>query len=149
MPETTAELHVWDVSTGKVRGKLTLPDDGTDNFNAMALSPDGTQLLIENRNRSLSLYDLATTQEIVSIPTGMAATAGMTTALLYSPDGKNIAYATTGGRAKIWEIPSGNLVASIEASTLNFSANGETIVLGRNSGGAPSLHDLRSGKDTT
>ena len=39
-PESTAELRVWDVSARKVRGKLTLPDDGTDNFNAMALSPE-------------------------------------------------------------------------------------------------------------
>jgi len=149
LPETTAELNVWDVSTRKMRGKLTLPDDGTDNFNAMALSPDGSQLLIENRNRSLSIYDLATTQETVNIPTGMAATAGMTTALLYSPDGTRIAFATSGGRAKIWEIPSGKLITSVEASTLNFSADGKTIVLGRNTGGAPSLHDLSSGKETT
>ena len=147
-PETTAELHVWDVSTRKIRSKLNLPDDGTDNFNAMALSPDGKQLLIANRNHSLSLYDLATSRETVNIPTGMAATAGMTTAMLFSPDGKKIAYATNGGRAKIWEIPSGNLVTSVEASTLSFSSNGETIVLGRNAGGAPLLHDLRSSRET-
>jgi WD40 repeat protein len=147
IPETTQELHIWDVAGGKLRAKMPFAGDGSDGMSSFTLSPDGRQLVRETVDRSLSVDDIATGKEILNIPTGATAASGITDTLLYSPDGSKIAYATGDGKAKIWEMPGGRLIRSLPASAVNFSADGRTLVLGRD-GGAPSLLDLASGKET-
>ncbi len=148
MPEATLELQVWDVATRKLRGKLPFAGDGGDDFNSTSLSPDGRLLLFENRDRSLSLYDLASAKELLKIPTGANAKSGMTTSLLFSPDGRKIAHATSFGPAKIWETSSGRLLTSLDATAVNFSADGNSIVFGRLQGGAPTIRNLSTGSET-
>lgn len=148
LPETTFELHIWDIAARKLRSKIPFAGDGSENIYSMMLSPDGRQVLSETAGRSLSVYDIAAGKEIMSIPTGATALSGITDTLLYSPDGTKIAFATGDGKAKIWEMPGGRLITSLAATAVNFSADGKTLVLGRDVGGAPSMLDLASGKET-
>jgi hypothetical protein len=60
-----------------------------------------------------------------------------------------IAFATGDGHVKIWALPSGRQVAALDGSSVNFSADGSSVVLGRAVGGAPLVHDLRTGKETS
>ncbi len=149
-PQYTVELQIWDVALRKLRSKLPLAGKELDGFGLMALSPDGRLLVSENRDQAsstLSLYDLATARELVKIPTGATATSGMTTTLLFSPDSTRIAYASSEGPAKIFEVTSGRLLTTLDATAANFSPDGSKLLYGRLQGGAPVIRDLASGKD--
>ncbi len=149
-PRNSVELQVWDVATRKLRSTLPLAGDDLDGLSTVALSPDGRSLVSENRNQAsptLSIYDLATARELLKIPTGATATAGMTTTLLFSPDGSKIAYASSEGPAKIFEASSGRLLTKLDATAVNFSPDGSKLIFGRLQGGAPVIRDLASGKD--
>jgi WD40 repeat protein len=147
-PEEPFEREVWDVAARKLRGRLALNADcTTDTIMTWQLSPNGSQLVCETRDRSLSIIDLATSKRILNIATG-AGDWGSTTTLRFSPDGTKIAFATIDGHAKVWAVPNGRLLASLPASAVNFSADGNTAVFGRADGGAPSVRDLNSGVET-
>ena len=146
----TVELQVWDVATRKLRSTLPLAGDDLDGLSIAALSTDGRLLVSENRDQAastLSLYDLATARELLKIPTGATATAGMTTTLLFSPDGSRIAYASSEGPAKIFEASSGRLLTTLDATAVNFSPDGARLLYGRLQGGAPVIRDVANGRD--
>ena len=147
-PQFITELDVWDVTARKLRSRLQLPDDAMEALVVTALSPDGRLLACENRDRTLSLYDLPSAKELLKIPTGATAMAGMSTTLVFSPDSSRIAYATSEGPAKIWDTASGRLLATVDATAVNFSPDGARLLYGRSQGGAPVIRDLASGKDS-
>jgi WD40 repeat protein len=147
-PAYAIELQVWDVALRKRRGSLPMAGDEQDGLYFVALSANGNLLVTENRDRSLSVYDLATLRETVKIPTGTTAISGLTTTLQFSPDGARIAHATSEGPAKIFETSSGRLLTTLDATAVGFSPDGSKLVLGRLQGGAPLIRDLASGQDT-
>lgn len=140
-----AELQVWDVPARKLRGSMPV---AADNVAAKALSGDGGLLALESSDHRISVIDLQTRKEVIALNSDKKMGAISTATLAFSPDGRLLAWGAHDGQARIWELPSGRVAAQLQASALNFSANGETLVLGGASGGAPWLRDIASGKET-
>jgi WD40 repeat protein/uncharacterized caspase-like protein len=49
----------------------------------------------------------------------------------------------------VWEIPGGKPIVSLRASALGFSVDNKRLVVGRGAGGAPLLHDIATGEETS
>lgn len=147
VPES--QLEVWDVATGKLRGRLETAAAATTGLpTATALSPDGELLVTESFDQSLGVYHVPTGELRQKLATPSSGQWVTSNALLFSPDGKLLARATQDGNIRVYEMPGGRLVAELEGTAVNFSADGRKLVAGKQNGGAPFLHDLESGKDT-
>jgi len=95
-------IHLWDVGTGKHTGEIKGPASGngvTSGIGSIMFAADSKTLAGRGRNRTTYLWEADTGKEIakikvdelgVAIPTGAA---GAATAVVISPDGKNIAWA--------------------------------------------------------
>jgi WD40 repeat protein/uncharacterized caspase-like protein len=149
LPTLKQELLVWDVVGKKLR--RTLPYAPASAGIGATLSPDGRYLVTEQHlERTIRVLDLETGKPATSIlikAAGMNGM-GMTHSLTFRPDGKFLAIAKGDGTAKLFEFPTGREVKQLEATSLNFSPDGHTLIIGPMSGGAPYLQDLASGKET-
>ena len=146
------ELQAWDMGLKKRR--RSVQDSRLDpNFmNQVAVSADGRWIAAGNRDRTVSLYDLDTEAgaQVLGLPLSGSLAQGLSS-IVFSADGKLLARATIAAPASqvdVWEVPSGKEVVSLAASAVNFSADGNTLVLGRPDGGAPYMRDLATGKET-
>ena len=146
LPTMQQELLVWDLSAKKLRKRWpTKMGEGAGGM----ISPDGRWFLGEEMTtRSLVLSDLETGKPVQTIPTGTSGMSGMTNSLVFSPDGKLVALATSDGTTKLIEIPSGRVQTTVKSAAINFSRDGKQLVLASEGGGAPFLRDLSSGKET-
>jgi len=146
LPTLKQELLIWDLPAKKLR--RTWPIKMSEGA-AGKISPDGRWLLREDlTTRNLILFDLETGKSVQTIPTAVSSTRGMTNSMTFSPDAKVVAYATSDGTAKLIEIPSGRVQATLQASAVNFSPDGRSLVLAPEGGGAPFLRELAGGKET-
>jgi WD40 repeat protein len=145
-PTMKQELLVWDLLAKKLRRTWQIKmAEGA----GVKISPDGRWLLREDHTtRSLVLSDVETGKPVQTIATGATSMSGMTNSLVFSPDGKTIAFATSDGTTKLIEIPSGRVQTTLKATAINFSQDGKQLVLASEGGGAPFLRDVSSGKDT-
>jgi WD40 repeat protein len=142
------QTEIWDIAANKLRSRFTSGDGGAESL-SQALSPDGRLFAVSGLGK-VRIYSTADGQQQLELSTGDALSAA---SVLFSPDGRLLAsYAYTGDSSRpgvhIWEIPSGRAVTSFDASAVNFSADGRTLIVGRQSGGAPALRDLQTGKES-
>jgi WD40 repeat protein len=146
LPKLKQELLLWDLSAKKIRSSWPIKmAEGSEG----KISPDGRWLLREDpTTRNLILSDLETGKLVQTIPTGVSGMRGMTNSLTFSPDAKVVAYASSDGTAKLIEVPSGQVQATLHASAVNFSPDGRSLVLGPEGGGAPFLRELAGGNET-
>lgn len=96
---------------------------------ALAVSPDGRKILAAGRDRSLSLWDVRTGQQIRLETRADDAV----TCIAFSPDSRLAASGTERGRIKLWDME--RRVATHElfrhttpVISLTFSADGQTLV---------------------
>lgn len=134
-----AELLIWDVPERKLRGRVPY----ASSHRAKALSRDNRLLALEKHDRTLSVIDLQSRKELRTFATGKVDAY----TLVFSDDSRLLARAAVDG-VHVWEVASGRVVAEVQASAVNFSRDGSTLVLGALAGGAPWLRDLTSGKET-
>jgi WD40 repeat protein len=147
LPTMQQEVVVWDVPGKKVRKKwpITKLVEGS----AGRISPDSRWLLREDHtSRNLILTDLETGKPARTISTGASGVSGMTNSLVFSPDGKLMAFASNDGTAKLIEIETGRVQTTLPSTTINFSRDGKQVVLAPENGGAPFLRELSTGKET-
>lgn len=147
LPTMQQEVLVWDLPAGKLRKRWPVRNmaEGAGG----KISPDGRWLLREElTTRNLTLTDLDSGNVVRTIPTGLSAMSGMTNGLTFSPDGKLAALATSDGTTKLIDIPGGRIQATLPSTAVNFSRDGKQLVLAAESGGAPFLREIESGKDT-
>jgi WD40 repeat protein len=142
------QTEIWDVAANKLRSKFASEGGGAESF-SQALSPDGRLFAVSGLGK-VRIYGTSDGQQQLELSTGDALSLG---SVLFSPDGRLLAsYAYTGDSSRpgvhIWEVPSGRAVTTFDASAVNFSADGRTLVVGRQSGGAPALRDFQSGKES-
>ena len=102
--------------------------------NALALSPDGTQIAVEDiANSSIRILDVKTGKEIVVLaPPFPKDDSGMMDnyihGLTFSPDGSLLAVGSYDKTVRLWDVKAGKelkvLTASGQAATVTFSADG-------------------------
>lgn len=161
-PET--QFEIWDVATRKRREHATLASTWTGALGVGALSPDGRWLVREQFDQSLEVIDLEsggterrTIARRQSAPTPTAETGPASTPwasgnpLAFSADGRLLGVVHGAWRGEvihIWAMPEGRLIAELEGSAVNFSADGKTIVAAKANRGAPFLMDLATNRVT-
>ena len=149
IPTFKQELLVWDVPTKSLR--RTLPYAPNLDGVGGTLSPDGRYLVTEQPvERAIRVLDLEVGKPLPSITLKTAGMKGMamTHSLAFSPDGSMLAVAKGDGLAALVEFPTGREIKRLDATSLNFSPDGRTLIVGPVSSGAPFLEDLASGKET-
>ncbi|MDE3218319.1 MAG: caspase family protein [Nitrospirota bacterium] len=146
LPSMKREMLVWDVIAKKLR--QTLPVSGTE-AEGLDISPDGKLLAREQSgNRTIQIYELDTGKVIKTLDAGASGWSGMTNGLSFSPDGKALAFATSEGKTRLFDVATGQLNSSLQATAVNFTQDGSSLVLGPLGGGAPFLREVVSGKET-
>ena len=78
--------------------------------NSARFSPDGRRLVSASDDGTLKVWDPATGQCVLSIPSQTGAVHGAK----YSPDGRSIASAGFDGRIRLWNAETGQLLATID-----------------------------------
>jgi len=198
--ELTMDIEAWNVPAH--RKLLSVRTSRLSNL--AALSADGRRLFVENKDRSIEAYDLASGQKqriappdatlaspvfihdklVLSANGGALARQceddsveifdtlsgqklrvfstdsnseapsplsklGNVSAIVpvFSPDGKLIAVGSAAQRIHVWELATGRSVLQTQASSIAFSPDGRTAILGRSDEGAPILHDLTTSKE--
>lgn len=117
--------YQFNAADGKLVRKLT---GHTDALYALALSPDGKQLVTGGYDQKIKVWDTATGKEVRTIKGHN----GGINALTYRPDGKVLASASSDRTVKLWDTATGNRLETFsqplkEQLTLAFSADGKTL----------------------
>ena len=145
--DMSGEFHVWDVATHKRRA--TLPPGVVAINQSIVLSYDGRLLATEKQSdRSIDVYDLSTSAKLQTLATGASPMRAVSNSLVFSRDGTRLAWASSENHAFVWNVATGQIEVALDASAVAFGADDHTLVLGRDAGGAPFLHDLTTGSET-
>lgn len=115
---------IWEVGTGKCRHTLKLASNGCY---GLALSPDGQHLAALDRDRRVTLWDLAKGELIREVARTRELTSG-NKPLTFSPNGQKLAV-LMGFRKPIecFEVPTGKRLYAIKCSEFPYFENGPTF----------------------
>ena len=103
----STDAIIWETATGKVIRRL---DEEQGNLTAVALSPDGKQVVTGGKDGSVNLWDIASGRLVrrffgKGVPEQIWS-------VMFSPDGKYVLAAAGGGRIKLWDVTSDKEVRS-------------------------------------
>ena len=125
---TVAAIQVYDIPGGKKRFDVENGETRT----RMAISPDGKLLALGNKNGSVSLCDLQTGKESVTLAGGNEPV----WAMAFSPDGQHLAaISNEAGLVRQWNVPRRTAVPSLKCGSeslraLSYSPDGKTLIIG-------------------
>jgi WD40 repeat protein len=142
--EKTAELKLWDVTTGKVRATL---NGHKWCIWCVAITPDGKTLASAGSDGLVKLWNVRTGQATHTIPAAEVPIL----ALAFSPDGKTLAYPASNDLI-VWDLAMRKPRATLKglrfgARALTFSPDGKTLAAG-STDTLGRLWDVESGKLT-
>jgi hypothetical protein len=95
-----AELHLWEIATGKERQRICLPGDG---IATLAFSPDGSTLAVANRSGAIRLWGLAENKVLARLEAGRLAR-DTHPALTFSSDGRRLATISNDTTILLWPL---------------------------------------------
>jgi RNA polymerase sigma factor (sigma-70 family) len=124
------QLQLWDVTTGRALHTIQGPQS---EISAFAFSPDGKGLAVARRNRTLTLYEVASGKE--RAPFIDAQAQGFITALAFSPDGRTLAAGGADRGIRFWDVPAAQAIGRHEGhqgavTSLAFASDGRTLISG-------------------
>lgn len=139
------QVSLWESTAGKQLGTF---EKHWEKVWSVAFSPDGRA--IASGGRSVLLWEVSSRKLICALK-GHAATVN---SLGISPDGKTIASASWDGTIRLWSVPEGKPLASIDcgntgeyvATPLAFSCDGKTLAWGDLVRGGVRLWSVQEGK---
>ncbi len=135
----SGEVVIWDLRNGQAVLTITgLSESGNGSGNDVTFSPDG-QYLATSEDRTVHVWNAATGQEVVRLPSQRA----IVTRVAYSRDGSRLAAASRDGSVKIWDALTGEPRVTVRGHTsavwgLTYSPDGRRLVTaagGTNKGG--------------
>jgi WD40 repeat protein len=124
-PEPFAEVAIWDLSTGKVRHRVTVP---TDRLYYLAFSPDSRLFTASGLLDDVILWDVETGKEVRRCHGSW-----FQGSIAFSPDGKTLA-ASGSTAILLWDTATGRLLPIsadpflIRAVKLRFETDGRTLL---------------------
>jgi WD40 repeat protein/transcriptional regulator with XRE-family HTH domain len=97
----------------------------------IAISPDGTRLATLSDDETIKIWDTASNQELLSIPTGTMHK-NLSRVISFSPDGKGLVTPAGGHLAKVWDVASGKELLTLNENAVEvlgaaFRLDGKTI----------------------
>ena len=142
--EKTAELKLWNVTTGKVRATLA---GHKWCVWAVAITPDGKTLASAGSDGVIKLWDIGKAKETHTINVEK----GPILALAFSPDGKTLVYPASNDLV-VWDLATRKPRATLKglrfgARALTFSPDSKTLAAG-STDTFGRLWDVESGKPT-
>ena len=147
MPAPEIHNELWDVSSGK-----HTPFNVEISINAAGpppvLSPDRKLLAATASDSTITLYDVATGQRRAQLPPDPSTEEPVVNSVVFSPDNRFIARGAYGSGVSVWSVANGARVTHFEGTAVNFGPDSNTLVFGGINGGAPSLRDLTTGRET-
>ena len=120
-------VRVWDVPQ---RREIALWEE-PEGINSVHISPDGRLVAFSSLSDNLvKIGSIDSGEEILKIGTG-----NKQARVRFSPDGKTLATASTGGELKVWNVEDGKELKSLASLSFNlqclaFSRDGTRIVAG-------------------
>jgi WD40 repeat protein len=129
---TDRGVGLWDVETSRVR--LTLNPNGFGGIHCAAFSPDGRTLAIGRQFGMVTLWDLTTGQQRMSLLKNEGTTRNAL-AVAFSNDGKTLAAGNNEGAVRLWDAETGQLKVSFKGHTdavraVAFSPDDKTLLSG-------------------
>jgi WD40 repeat protein len=114
--EDWSVVHIRDAGTGQT----TMTLEGHGRLGGVAWSPDGTRLAAGSNDRTITVWDAGTRQEVLTL----FGHTGEVTAVAFSPDGSRLASGAsdTGGRGnaselKVWDVTPERTVRTLRGHT--------------------------------
>jgi WD40 repeat protein len=122
---------IWNLITGRQLFTLT---GHSNSVNAVAVTPDGKQVISASDDNTLKVWDLSS-REVIATFTGHN---NSVNAVAVTPDSKQVISASDDNTLKVWNLETGEVIASFTGeSPINCCAvapDGVTIVAGEESG---------------
>ena len=124
------EIAVWDRDSGQIIRKV---DGHADRVTCLAVSPDGKFLAAGGGAPTLEgeikIYELPQLKRVADLPTAHSDTVY---GLAFSADGKLLASAGADKFVRVWEVPSGKAIKSMEGHThhamdVSWKADGKLL----------------------
>ncbi|CAE6470522.1 unnamed protein product [Rhizoctonia solani] len=122
-------VYIWDTGTCRVAANWTV-DSGSD---AKAVSPAGNDLVVCSRkNYSINVHDALTGSILIGPLFGHTSTV---TAIVFSPDGTQMASSSTDNSIRLWDPKLGHAIAELtghlqSVNSIAFSPDGTRLVSG-------------------
>jgi WD40 repeat protein len=135
-------LTVWDAASGLEKLSLTVPPEKPSPrvttgpivaveyvAASMAYSPDGRRLIAATGGSSVTMWDVTTGQETVSL----RGHAGQVLGGAFSPDGQRIVTGSADKTVKLWDVQTGQETLTLQGHKslvwgVAFSGDGQRIV---------------------
>lgn len=112
---------------------------------ALAVSPDGKQLVTTTKSNALSIVDLATNKEILSLPGHDS----LINAVVFCKDGAWLASAGKDRSVKVWDASSGKLIYTLDGHqgsvTCLASSDKASVLVSAGADGTIRIWDLKDG----
>ena len=120
-----AGVHLWDLATGSLTGKIEMSKTFLDLF----FSPDGKTLAVLIHTEPIELRDVETGKLIKTLQSG-----DIFHAFAFSPDGKMFASSGSNSRIHLWNADTGELIKKFgnrgDVSDLAFSPDSAALIAG-------------------
>ncbi|MGH9901841.1 MAG: WD40 repeat domain-containing protein, partial [Pyrinomonadaceae bacterium] len=104
--ESTAQIKIWDASTGQQVGTLT---GGSKDVQQVAFSDDGRLIASSGTDNRIRLWDVASRQVVRTL----AGQASSVNSMAFSPDTGLLAAATDEGATILWDAKTGDQLATL------------------------------------
>jgi len=138
------DLELWDTSTGHRLRELGTEDE----VFLASLSAEGNLLATQNVEEGTLIVRETLNGEILYKIDAPAGEDQMSATVAFSPDGNLLGLAHYTNLIQIFEAQTGRELKRLQGTAINFSPDGQRAIIGGQMGGAPTIIDLESSKET-